>query len=146
LGDARSGAAAHLGAANELVRWHLAIRLTAAQEPIRVPDAELAPVSPTALFTDWIRQPDGRWDPIESVVAPPTASVAGRVLPQEAQRHCDQALNLGAGAAAHVGLVVLALESGGTEEAARQLAAARALDPSLPPALLSDLAILVARR
>jgi len=145
LGDARSGAAAHLGAANELVRWHIAIRLTAAKEPMRVPDAELAPVRPTALFTDWVRQPDGRWDPMESIVTPPAVAGDGRGLIQEAQRHYDQALSLGAGAPARIGLVALALESGGTEEAARQLAAAQALDPSLPPTLLSELAIRVAR-
>jgi tetratricopeptide (TPR) repeat protein len=145
LGDARSGAAAHLGFANELVRWRVAVRLTAAQEPIRVPDSELSPVRPTALFSDWIRRPDGRWDSIESVVAAPTIPADARALTQEAQRHYDQALTLGAGAAAHVGLVILALENGETEEAARQLAAARALDPSLPPALLNDLTIRIAR-
>ena len=116
---ARSGAAAHLGAANELVRWQVALRLTAAQEPIRVPDADLAPVRPTALFTDWVRLPDGRWEPMESVVAPPAPPGAGRPLALEAQRHYDQALTLGAGAAARVGLASLALESGDTGEAAR---------------------------
>jgi hypothetical protein len=41
--------------------------------------------------------------------------------------------------------VALALEAGETREAARQLAAARALDPSLPPALLSELTVRVGR-
>ncbi len=145
LGDRRSEAAAHLGAANELLRWHVALRLTAAQEPIRVPDADLAPVRPTALFTDWVRLPDGRWELMESVVAPPAPPGGGQPLVLEAQRHYDQALTLGAGAAARVGLASLALESGDTGEAARHLAAARALDPSLPASLLSDLATRIAR-
>jgi tetratricopeptide (TPR) repeat protein len=145
LGDAKAGAAAHLGAANELVRWHVTTRLTTATEPIRVPQSELGPVRPTALFTDWVRQPDGRWETIESVVTPPGGAGDGRALTREAQRHYDQALTLGAGAAARVGLVALALEAGETREAARQLAAARALDPSLPPALLSELTARVGR-
>lgn len=145
LGDSRSGAAVHLGVANELVRWLVAVRLTAAQEPIRVPDADLAPVRPTALFTDWVRLPDGRWEPMESVVAPPAPPGGGRLLALEAQRHYDQALTLGAGAAARIGLASLAIENGDTGEAARHLAAARALDPSLPASLLSDLATRIAR-
>jgi len=56
-----------------------------------------------------LRHPDGRWDPIESIVAPPAAPADGRVLAEEAQRHDEQALTLGAGAAAHVGLVALTL-------------------------------------
>jgi hypothetical protein len=44
-----------------------------------------------------------------------------------------------------VGLATLALESGETGEAARHLAAAGALDPSLPASLLSDLATRIAR-
>ena len=118
LGDARSGAAAHLNAANELVRWLVAVRLTAAQEPIRVPDADLAPVRPTALFTDWVRLADGRWEPMESVVAPPAPPADGRLLMLKAQRYYDQALTLGAGAAARIGLASLALENGDTGEAA----------------------------
>ena len=64
---------------------------------------------------------------------------------QEAQRHYDQTVRLGVGAAARVGLVALALESGGTAEAARRLVAARAFDLSLPPTLLQDLASRVVR-
>jgi tetratricopeptide (TPR) repeat protein len=145
LGDRRSAAAAHLGAANELLRWHVALRLTTAQEPIRVPDADLPPVRPTALFTDWVRRPGGRWEPMESVVTPPPPPGAGRVLTLEARRHYSRALALGAGAAARVGLATLALESGETGEAERHLAAARALDPALPVSLLSDLATRIAR-
>jgi hypothetical protein len=92
-----------------------------------------------------LRHPDGRRDPIESIVAPPAAPADGRVLSEEAQRHHEQALTPGAGAAAHVGLVALALESGGTEEASRRFAATGALDSSLPPALLSAIAIPAAR-
>lgn len=143
LGTSR--AAAHLGAANELVRWQAALRLTAAQEPIRVPDAELAPVAPTALFADWIRLGDGRWEEMESVVTPP-ASGDRRALAQEARRHYDQALSLGAGAPARLGLAALALERGDTEAAAEQIAAARSLDPSLPPAALTAIGARTAAR
>ena len=136
LDQGKSRAAAHLGAANELVRWQVARRLTAAQEPIRVPDAELAPVAPTALFADWIRLGDGRWEPIESVVTPP-ASGDNHALAEEARRHYDQALSLGAGAPARLGLAALALERGDAEAAAEQIAVARGLDPSLPPAALT---------
>ena len=146
LGDPRSGAAAHLGVANELLRWHVALRLTAGQEPVREPDANIDPVRPTALFRDWVRQPDGRWGPVESVVTPSAAPLDGWVLAEEARRHYGQALSLGAGAAARIGLAALATETGGTEEAARQLAAARELDRSLPAALLSDHATRVAQR
>jgi tetratricopeptide (TPR) repeat protein len=145
LGDAQSGAAAHLGAANELLRWHIALRLAGAQEPIRVPDTDLGPVRPTALFTDWVRLPDGRWESMESVVAPPGPPGEGRVLLLEAQRHYGQALALGAGAPARVGLAILALENGETGEAARHLAAAQMLNPSLPKPLLSDLGTRIAR-
>jgi tetratricopeptide (TPR) repeat protein len=145
LGDAQSSAAAHLGAANELLRWHVALRLAGAQEPIRVADADFGPVRPTALFTDWIRLPDGRWESMESVVAPPDPPGEGRVLLLEAQRHYGQALALGAGAPARVGLAIVALENGETGEAARHIAAAQALDPSLPKPLLSDLATRIAR-
>jgi tetratricopeptide (TPR) repeat protein len=135
--DARVRAAAHVGAGNELLRWYAAIGLTRDKEPIRVPDSDLAPTNVTALFADWIRQPDGRWEAMESVVAPPEAPPAGRALVQEAKRHYEQALALGAGAAARVGLAALAFEAGESEEVDRQLTAARALDPSLPASVLS---------
>ncbi len=139
LDQGRSRAAAHLGAANELVRWQAALRLTAAQEPIRVPDSALAPVAPTALFADWVRLGDGRWEEMESVVTPP-ASGDRHALAEEARRHYDQALSLGAGAPARLGLAALALERGDTEAAAEQIAVARSLDPPLPPATLTAIA------
>jgi tetratricopeptide (TPR) repeat protein len=145
LDQGRSRAAAHLGAGNELLRWQAALRLTADREPMRVPGAEIAPVVPTALFADWIRREDGRWEPMESVVTPPPSG-GGRSLLPEARRHYEQALSLGAGAAARLGLAAVALERGETEEAARQLAAARGLDPSLPAALLTDIAARVGPR
>jgi hypothetical protein len=145
LNDRRAAAAAHLGAANELLRWHIALRLTAAQEPIRVPDAALPPVRPTALFSDWVRRADGEWEPMDTVVTPPPPPGGGRTLTLEAQRHYDRALSLGAGAAARVGLATLALESAERGEAERHLAAARALEPALPTSLLRDLATRIAR-
>jgi tetratricopeptide (TPR) repeat protein len=140
LGDPnlRVMAAAHVGAGNELVRWYAAIRLTRDREPIRVADPDLPPTSVTALFADWIRQPEGRWEAIESVVAPPGAPPDTWVLVQEAKQHYEQALALGGGAAARVGLAALAVEAGESEEVARQLAAARVLDPSLPAPALSQ--------
>jgi hypothetical protein len=110
-----------------------------------VPDAALTPVVPTALFADWIRREDGGWESMESVVTPP-APGNGRSLLPEARRHYEQALSLGTGAAARLGLAALALERGETEEAARQLAAARGLDPSLPAAALTDVAARVGPR
>jgi tetratricopeptide (TPR) repeat protein len=144
LGDKRAAAAAHLGAANELLRWHVALRLTAQQERIQVPGTDLDPVRPTVLFSDWVGHSDGRWEPMESVVAPPDPPGSGRILILEARHHYEQALALGAGAA-RVGLAILALERGETGDAARQLAAARAIEPALPSSLLSDLAERVAR-
>jgi tetratricopeptide (TPR) repeat protein len=139
LRDPRAGAAAHLGAANELVRWHVALRLTAAREPVRVPEGDAAPARPTALFSDWRREADGRWAAMESVVAPPAHPGSGRMLLLEARHHYEQAVALGAGAAARIGLATVAVERGEPVEAARQLAAARALDPTLPAPLVGEL-------
>src|SRR5262249_37194303 len=135
--NAQVRAAAHVGAGNELVRWHAAIGLTRDKEPIRVPDSDLPPTNVTALFADWIRHPDGRWEAVESVVPPPEALPDSRGLTPEAKRHYETALTRGAGAAARVGLAAVALQAGESEEVVRQLAAARALDPSLPAAVLN---------
>ena len=139
LGDPnpRVAAAAHVGAGNELVRWYAAIRLTRDREPIRVPDSEIGQAGLTALFSDWIRQPGGRWEVIESVVAPPVAPPGTLALVQEAKHHYEHALGLGAGVAARVGLASIALEAGDSAEVDRQLADARALDSSLPTQVLS---------
>jgi tetratricopeptide (TPR) repeat protein len=139
LGDPnpRVAAAAHVGAGNELVRWYAAIRLTRDREPIRVPDSDIGRAELTALFADWIRQPGGRWELIESVVAPPGPPPGDRALVQEAKHHYEQALALGAGVAARVGLASIALEAGDSAEVDRQLVDARALDSSLPTQVLS---------
>jgi hypothetical protein len=59
------------------------------------------------------------------------------MLAWEAKHPYDDAPALGADAAARVGLAALRLEAGEFEEADRQLAVALALDPSLPPSIVS---------
>jgi len=138
--DREAAAAAQLALGNELVRWHAAARLAAARQPVRVAAGGPEPGPASVLFSDWVRSPAGTWTPIESVVSPPALPPAGTDLADAARRHYERALALGAGAAARVGLAALARLAGQSDEAAHQLAAARALDPTLPAAF-DDVAI-----
>ena len=99
---------------------------------------------------DWLRDAGGGWLAMETVVeAPAGASAEGPAeredgaLAQDARRHFQQAMALGAEAAAHVGLAGLARLEGDLAAAARHLSAARAADPSLPvtPSVSSTAAV-----
>lgn len=125
-------AAAHLGLANELFRWSVAQRLTQGLTPVRVRDAEIEPVRPSVLFMHWVRHTDGHWQDIEATVEPAVLEGAVVTARREAREHYQRALALGAGAAAHLGLALLAREEGRPAEATSHLAEARALDPGLP--------------
>jgi tetratricopeptide (TPR) repeat protein len=141
-------AAAHLGLANELVRWRVTARLATSLTGARSGGiADAAAGRPVTLFEDWLRDAGGVWRAMETVVEAPAgafteaptdprteipAGVGDRALAQVARRHFQQALMLGAEAAAHVGLAALAQLEGDLAAAGRHLSAARAADPSVP--------------
>jgi tetratricopeptide (TPR) repeat protein len=130
-------APAHLGLANELVRWRLAVRLTTKPPPARAKGASGSPARTAALFSDWVQDANGGWSALEAVVEPPPMA-DDAALAREARGHFEHALALGAGAPAQLGLAALARLEGDAEAVSRHLAAARAADPSLPPAATAD--------
>lgn len=106
-------AAAHLGLANELLRAGVARRLTRGRPAVGVPEADVDPVRPSALFTHALRHPDGRWEAIEVTVEAAAADAGPDATWAETCRHYERALALGAGAPARVGLALLAREQRG---------------------------------
>ncbi len=125
-------AASHLGLANELLRTIVGRRLTRGRVPAGARDADIDPVRPGVLFTNWIRRADGGWEEFEATVAAEALDgPAGGGL-AEAREHYERTLALGLGAPAHLGLALLGAEEGRRAEAASHLATARQLDPRLP--------------
>ena len=130
LATAPDLAAAHLGLANELIRWRVVAGgwRIASRPPAR--DAEAvragAASSSTTAFERAGRLERARGGRGGAARRPTSGARARRAPPPRA------ALALGARAPAHVGLAALARLEGDDQAAARHLAAARAADPSLP--------------
>jgi tetratricopeptide (TPR) repeat protein len=133
LATAPDLAAAHLGLANELIRWRVVgRRVEGSPTPAPAGDAETVSRRTGILFDTVFGAPAG-WSTLEVVVeALPAADDAALAL--EARRHLETAFALGVRAAALVGFAALARFEGDDQAAARHLAAARAADPSLPAA------------
>lgn len=124
-------AAGHLALANELLRWSVGGSLARRRTTPRVREAALAPIRPGVLFTHWIGGSDRRWERGESRVESAALEAAPADAAREAGTHYRRALDLGAGAPAHLGLALLGREEGRADEAAVHAAAARALDPEV---------------
>ena len=137
LATAPNLAAAHLGLGNELVRLRLAARLATAADPVRGEDDEGPVAQMSMLFSDWIRDPDGRWRAVEVVVGVPESG-DGASLARDARRHFERALALGTAAPAHVGLAALARLDQDDQAALRHGALAREMDASLPVGALAE--------
>ena len=125
-------APAHLGLANELMRRRAADRVARVHGGVSIEGLVLEPAAPATLFADWLRHPDGRWEPLEVTVPAPVLPADAQALDGEATEHYRRALLLGAGAPAELGLALLARAAGRQAEAETRLAAARHADPLLP--------------
>ena len=125
-------AAAHLGLANELTRRRVADRVGRVRAAVSIRGLTLEPAPPSTSFADWLRHPDGRWEPLEVTVSAPSDRGDLQALADAAAEHYRRALLLGAGAAAELGLALLARDAGRSAEAATRLAAARGADSTLP--------------
>jgi hypothetical protein len=114
------------------MRRRAADRVAQVRGGVSIQGLALEPAAPGTLFVDWLRHPDGQWEPFEVTVPAPATPGDPGALDLEAAEHYRRALFLGAAAPAELGLALLARDAGRQAEAATRLAAARPADPSLP--------------